>query len=312
MDRRARAAGRSCVRRCRSPSARSSRFASRTSARIATSPGSCASTSPRSRPPRRSAAAQTRRRGAGSRALTFRPGRAARGRLLLRHRHRGKLHAGVPDGAAGVADRARARAACASRVARTTAARRPSISWRAASCRCWRAWAPTCSSSSRAHGFYPRGGGEIRARIAPAARLGALNLHEARRARCAATRRPTWPRFPRMSRSASSRSSAAGLCWPQEQLLLRALPNDVGPGNAVTITLEHENVTEVFTGFGEKGRARRNRGGNAADEARAYLVGACARGRAPRRSVAVAHGPGRRAAFSSPRASRRICVRTPR
>ena len=42
------------------------------------------------------------------------------------------------------------------------------------------------------------------------------------------------------------------LTWPQEQLLLRGLPNDVGPGNAVTITLEHEHVTEVFTGFGEK------------------------------------------------------------
>jgi RNA 3'-terminal phosphate cyclase (ATP) len=43
------------------------------------------------------------------------------------------------------------------------------------------------------------------------------------------------------------------LAWPAEQLLLRALPNDVGPGNAVTVTLEHEHVTEVFTGFGEKG-----------------------------------------------------------
>jgi RNA 3'-terminal phosphate cyclase len=45
------------------------------------------------------------------------------------------------------------------------------------------------------------------------------------------------------------------LNWPVEQLHVRGLPNDVGPGNALTITVEHEAVTEVFTGFGEKGVA---------------------------------------------------------
>ena len=39
-----------------------------------------------------------------------------------------------------------------------------------------------------------------------------------------------------------------------EQLKVRGLPGDMGPGNVVTITLEHEHIVEVFTGFGEKSR----------------------------------------------------------
>ncbi|MEJ0008268.1 MAG: hypothetical protein WDM77_18380 [Steroidobacteraceae bacterium] len=30
------------------------------------------------------------------------------------------------------------------------------------------------------------------------------------------------------------------------------MPAEFGPGNTLTITLAHETVTEVFTGFGEK------------------------------------------------------------
>ena len=62
------------------------------------------------------------------------------------------------------------------------------------------------------------------------------------------------------------------LGWNPEQLLLRGLPNDVGPGNAVTITLEHENVTEVFTGFGERGVRAETVAERAAMEARGYLA----------------------------------------
>jgi RNA 3'-terminal phosphate cyclase (ATP) len=66
------------------------------------------------------------------------------------------------------------------------------------------------------------------------------------------------------------------LNWPGEQLHVRGLPNDVGPGNALTITVEHEAVTEVFTGFGEKGVAAEK---GAAERARAYLAAPVAVGR---------------------------------
>ncbi len=62
------------------------------------------------------------------------------------------------------------------------------------------------------------------------------------------------------------------LGFAQSDLLLRALPNDVGPGNAVTITLEHEHVTEVFTGFGAKGVSAEAVAERAAEGARVYLA----------------------------------------
>jgi RNA 3'-terminal phosphate cyclase (ATP) len=61
------------------------------------------------------------------------------------------------------------------------------------------------------------------------------------------------------------------LKWSQQQLLLRGLPNDVGPGNAVTITFEYENVTEVFSGFGERAVRAEEVASSAVDEARGYL-----------------------------------------
>jgi len=46
----------------------------------------------------------------------------------------------------------------------------------------------------------------------------------------------------------------------------------VGPGNAVTITLEYEHVTEVFTGFGAKGVPAEAVAERAAEDARVYLA----------------------------------------
>ncbi|MEO8061554.1 MAG: RNA 3'-terminal phosphate cyclase [Pseudomonadota bacterium] len=119
-------------------------------------------------------------------------------------------------------------------------------------------------------GFYPRGGGEIRARIAPVARLRSLQLEQ----------RGAWVRGLAEAYVAAIPADVAqrelqvigrALSWPHEQLLLQALPNDVGPGNAVTITLEHEHVTEVFTGFGERGVRAEKVAESVAQEARDYL-----------------------------------------
>jgi len=120
------------------------------------------------------------------------------------------------------------------------------------------------------YGFFPRGGGEIRARISPGPRLGALNLKE----------RGAWVRgyaeayvaaIPIHVAQRELEVIGRKLTWAPEQLLLRGLPNDVGPGNALTITLEHENVIEVFTGFGEKGVRAEAVAEQAAAEARDYL-----------------------------------------
>jgi RNA 3'-terminal phosphate cyclase (ATP) len=121
------------------------------------------------------------------------------------------------------------------------------------------------------HGFYPRGGGEIRARIAPAKSLGALDL----------TTRGSMTRgfaeayvagLPGRIAQRELEVIGAELGWGRERLHLRSLANDEGPGNVVTITLEFEHVTEVFTGFGERGIRAETVALDAAQAARDYLA----------------------------------------
>jgi RNA 3'-terminal phosphate cyclase (ATP) len=126
------------------------------------------------------------------------------------------------------------------------------------------------------YGFYPAGGGEFIAHISPAA-LTPLNLDE-----------------PGPRRHAYAESFIAALPlhiarreldvvgkrmgWPEERLLLRGLSNDQGPGNALLITLEQENVTEVFAGFGEKGLTAEAVAERTAKEALRYLASGAAVG----------------------------------
>jgi RNA 3'-terminal phosphate cyclase (ATP) len=118
-------------------------------------------------------------------------------------------------------------------------------------------------------GFYPRGGGEIRAHIAPTPRLGPLSLIE----RGAPTRSFAEAYIAGLPASIATRELdviGRRLGWTREQLHLRPLPNDLGPGNAVTITLGYENVAEVVCGFGERGVRAEDVALAAANEALAF------------------------------------------
>ncbi|HTU68095.1 MAG TPA: RNA 3'-terminal phosphate cyclase [Steroidobacteraceae bacterium] len=119
-------------------------------------------------------------------------------------------------------------------------------------------------------GFYPRGGGEVHVRIEPAT-LGSLELMERGAARrCYAEAHVA--AVP--SHVATRELEIVGkmLGWPREQLHVRALSNDVGPGNALTVTLEHEHVTEVTTAFGQRGVRAEDVARAAAGEAATYLA----------------------------------------
>ncbi|HEX6398792.1 MAG TPA: RNA 3'-terminal phosphate cyclase [Steroidobacteraceae bacterium] len=102
------------------------------------------------------------------------------------------------------------------------------------------------------YGFFPRGGGEIRARVRPGARLVPLSL-TTRGAFVAGQAEAYIAAIPLHVAQRELEVIGKALGWTPEQLHVRGLPNDAGPGNAVTISIEHEHVTEVFTGFGEKG-----------------------------------------------------------
>jgi RNA 3'-terminal phosphate cyclase (ATP) len=119
-------------------------------------------------------------------------------------------------------------------------------------------------------GFYPRGGGEIRARIPPV-RLGSLSLTE-RGAPQHGYAEAYVAGLPAHVAQRELDVVGRHLGWKHDQLHLRALPSDTGPGNVLTITLEHENVTQVFTGFGERGVRAEDVARTAASEASTYLT----------------------------------------
>ena len=141
-----------------------------------------------------------------------------------------------------------------------------------------RAWCPRLAEMGaridiqlERFGFYPAGGGIVVARVAP----------------CALLRPGTWmTRGER--RAAYAEAFVAGIpgrvgqreleCvgkamnWGEGQLLIRDLPADQGPGNALMLTLDYEHATEVFTAFGEKSVTSEQVTRHVVQRARQYLM----------------------------------------
>lgn len=120
-------------------------------------------------------------------------------------------------------------------------------------------------------GFYPAGGGRARFTITPAGSLAPLDLRErgeirARRAKALVVNLPA---------SIAERELAVigrRLSWNAEWLRPEVIRNSCGPGNVVSIEVESEHVTEVFTGFGERGVTAEAVAEKAVKEARRYLA----------------------------------------
>src|SRR5690606_2664902 len=65
---------------------------------------------------------------------------------------------------------------------------------------------------------------------------------------------------------------AANLGWDDDCLRIEQLDDRTGPGNALTIEIASEHITEVFTGFGQRGVSAEEVATRAVEEARAYLA----------------------------------------
>lgn len=65
---------------------------------------------------------------------------------------------------------------------------------------------------------------------------------------------------------------ARKMSWPKEGLRAESVENSSGPGNVTMIEIESRNVTEVFTGFGERGVRAEAVAERAVKEARRYLA----------------------------------------
>ncbi|HKE93733.1 MAG TPA: RNA 3'-terminal phosphate cyclase [Povalibacter sp.] len=136
---------------------------------------------------------------------------------------------------------------------------------------------PTVTLELVRHGFYPRGGGEIRVHVTPCAKLQPITLTQ-RGSRMDSYAEAYIAAIPMHVAERELSVVGRSLNWASGQLKLRGLGGEVGPGNALTITLVHEHITEVFTGFGEKNVMAETVAKRAVGEAREYIAGTAAAG----------------------------------
>ncbi len=118
-------------------------------------------------------------------------------------------------------------------------------------------------------GFYPAGGGLLRCRVRPA-KLAPLELVERgpiRRLEAVAL----VAHLPATIGERECRAAREALSGHELACRVERSDASLGPGNVISIEAEAEHVTEVFTGFGERGRRAEDVAARAAAEAKAWL-----------------------------------------
>lgn len=125
-------------------------------------------------------------------------------------------------------------------------------------------------------GFYPAGGGKCRVTITPAS-LTPVDLRERGdiRARHARAMVAHLPRHIAEREIAVIRQK---MSWPQEWLEVVEINHSPGPGNIVTIDLVSDHVTEVCTGFGQRGVPAEAVAAHVVQAAQRYLASSAAVG----------------------------------
>lgn len=125
------------------------------------------------------------------------------------------------------------------------------------------------------HGFYPAGGGEVHARIKPIQALRPLDLmvrgdHTASLTTAVVAGVPIDVAHRELSR--------LHLKLGELKQDVRMLSSREGPGNVLMVDLRYAHVTEVFTGFGEKGVSAESVADRLAQAVRQYRDSAAAVG----------------------------------
>jgi RNA 3'-terminal phosphate cyclase (ATP) len=120
------------------------------------------------------------------------------------------------------------------------------------------------------YGFYPAGGGRIEVRIDPVECLRPVELDE--RGRVLAVRgSAAVADLPAHIAEREARVLAAELGLDPAAVQARRIAPAVGPGNVVTVVVESEHVTEVFTGFGRRGVPAERVASDVAGSVKGYL-----------------------------------------
>ncbi len=120
------------------------------------------------------------------------------------------------------------------------------------------------------HGFHPAGGGVICVNIEPVLRLQPIELLDA----APVTARRAIVTISGLPGSIAKRELAVvrnELGWSKECLQINQISDEAGPGNILSIEIEREDLTEVFTGFGERGVSAERVAARTIKEVRRYL-----------------------------------------
>jgi RNA 3'-terminal phosphate cyclase (ATP) len=121
------------------------------------------------------------------------------------------------------------------------------------------------------HGFYPPGGGAFDVHLTPVAELNSLHLpaDSPIRSRCGNV---LLVRLPRHIAEREVDTLRAKLGWPAESFMTQTTDTAISPGNVITIEIVRDDLTELFTAVGERGRRAEEVASQVADEVNAYLA----------------------------------------
>ena len=136
---------------------------------------------------------------------------------------------------------------------------------------------PDVEATLERPGFYPAGGGKFSVKIVPALDLKRLDL-TARGELRARRGKAVVANLPRAVAQRELSVIGTKMSWPGEWLTAEVVDNSRGPGNVVMLEIECENVTEVFTGFGERGVRAEAVAEQPVQQARRYLASEAAVG----------------------------------
>jgi len=136
---------------------------------------------------------------------------------------------------------------------------------------CLRKMGPVVKCKLHRPGYYPAGGGRFSVYIEPAEKLAPIEINErgkltSRHARAIVSRLPE--HIAQRELEAVRRI----LKWRQDELETERVTNASGPGNALILEIHFEHITEVFTGFGERGVTAEDIAARTSEEVMEYLV----------------------------------------
>jgi RNA 3'-terminal phosphate cyclase (ATP) len=120
-------------------------------------------------------------------------------------------------------------------------------------------------------GFHPAGGGRLAVQIDPAPALSPLHLLERGENRRQLARAMVAGLPGAIAKRELERVRKI-LGWSDEQLQIRQLPAEWGPGNVIILELESDQITEVFTSVGMKGASSEGVADNVIRQVRRYLA----------------------------------------